>query len=172
MIKLAFASRLAQIQQAGPIAKVGALAGGAAAVLVPDAFFWLFLILLGSNAFDWIFGRHAARARGEFSTVLSRQGLMGKGAQMSVLLVLRSLEAVLPLMSLPSTLGIGAGALCFALIAEDLSSMERHIVDLGGRRIPGLSFVLDRFRALSGADRRGPRESSPPDEGKDLRSAD
>lgn len=152
-----------RLQDSGTPAKVAAVAGGVFQLLVPDAFFWLFLILVGSNVADWIFGRHAARVRPEgFSHAKSRQGLIGKAAQLVILLVLRSLEATIPLMGLPSTLGIGSAAITLALIVEDLESLERHVVTLGGKRIPGLSPVLKKIRTITGGDRRNPGEPVPP----------
>lgn len=164
-------SVLSRFQEAGGPMKIGALFGIIVQLVVPDAFFWLFLILVGSNVADWIYGRHAARARGEFSATKSRNGITGKAAQITILLVLRSLEAVLPLTGIPSTLGIGSAAVALALIVEDLESLERHVITLGGKRIPALSPVLRRIRELTGGDRRHPDHPLPPS-GQGMRRRD
>lgn len=155
-------SILGRFQDADNLMKLGAVAGGVFQLFVPDAFFWLFLILVGSNLADWLFGRHAARAKREFDRTKSREGLLGKAAQLTVLLLLRSLEAVIPLTGLPSTLGLGSAALCLALVVEDLESLERHVVVLSGSGIPGLSPVLERLRVVTGGDRRNPNGPIPP----------
>ena len=151
-----------RIQELDRPAVVGALAGGVVAAWEPDAFFFLFLILAGSNVADWIFGRHAALARREFDSTKSREGLVGKAAQLVVLLILRSLEAVIPLIGLPSTIGIASSALALALIVEDVESIERHRITLGGKRIPGLSPLLEKIRVVTGGDRRNPDPAIPP----------
>ena len=77
---------------------------------------------------------------------------------MIVLLVLRSLEAVLPATGLPSTMGLASAALALALIIEDIESIERHGMTLGGGPIPGLSPILKKLRLLTGSERRTPSE--------------
>ena len=152
--------------QESDTAAVAAVGGALAGALVPDAFFWLFLILLGTNFCDWLAGRHAARATRTFDRTKSRNGLVGKALQMVILLALRSLEYVLTITDLPSTLGLVSAALALALIVEDIESLERHLVRLGGSPIPGLSAVLAKLRAVTGSERRTEGDGPPADVGE------
>lgn len=140
-------------------AGVGAIVG----LVTPDAFFWLFLILIGTNGLDWLLGRHAARALNEWNRTTSRNGLVSKGSQMAVLLVVRSLEAVaaIGVEQLPD-FGLASSALALALIVEDLESIERHGIALGGKPIPGFSRVIRKLRTITGGERRH-RRVAPPD---------
>lgn len=161
---MGFPAAVGRVQHADEAMKLGALAGAAIQALLPEAFFWLFLLLVASNVADWLFGRHAACAPGGggFDRAKSRSGLVSKSAQLTILLLLRGLEAIIPLTGLPSTMGIGSAALCLALIVEDLESIERHSITLGGAGVPGLSPILQRVRAVTGGDRRNPDRPIPP----------
>lgn len=151
--------------QADTLVKIGASVGAVAELVLPDAFFWLFVTLTCSNLLDWIFGRHAARARGEFSRTRSRNGLYGKAAQLSILALLRTLEFIVPLTGLPSTMGVLSAAFALGLVIEDIESLERHIITLTGSPVRGLTPVLNRIRAITGGERRGtrPHQDSPVD---------
>lgn len=152
--------------------KAGAVTGAVVQLVLGDTFAYLFGILVLSNIADWIFGRHAARAEDRFSKTESRNGLVGKGAQLTILLILRTLEAGLPVLGGPSTLGLGSAALCLALILEDVESLERHMVALGGSRIPGLSAALDKLRLVTGGERRGSGGEEVADSGHRRRATD
>ena len=164
---------LERVTQSSGVEKVMAAAGTAVSTFVPDAFFWLFLVLVLVNIADYFFGRHAARARGDFSTTKSRQGLVSKGAQLTILVVLRSLEAILPMAAgleiRLAQVGVASTALALLLIIEDIESIERHNVDLGGRPIPGLSALTSKVRQLTGGERR--RRRGPTPEGTPQRRA-
>lgn len=160
----------AKLQEADSVMMLGGGAGAVVALVMPDAFSWMFLLLAVSNLADWVLGRHAARARDEYDRTKSRNGLYSKASQMVVLLILRTLEFVLTLMGLPSTLGLASAAIALALIVEDMESIERHGIALGGGPIPGLSGALGKLRALTGSDRReGPRRPPVVPHSKDQR---
>lgn len=149
-----------QLEQSDTVARLSGGIGGILSLWEPDVFFWLMIVLVVSNAADWLFGRHAARARkrpdgrSAFSRRESRNGLARKASTLTVLLLLRSLEAILPLVGTPSTRGALSSAIATLLIVEDLESIERHGVQLGGRPIPLLSTALDKIRQLTGSERR------------------
>jgi len=135
-------------------------------VLVHDAFFWLWWTLLILNAGDWIAGRLAARSRNDFDTKRSREGLYSKGLGLVIMLGLRSLEAIAP--GLPGvhldTHGIGASMICFLLTIEDLASLERHRLEMGGAPIPLLTQFIRAAQSATGGDRRlTPRQNEPRD---------
>ena len=149
-----------QIQDATTIQKVGAAAGAVAAWWEPDAFAYLITLLFVSNAADWIFGRHAARKAGVFNRTISREGMVSKALQLTIILLLRTFEAVVPMLAgTPSTGGVVASGIVVLLFIEDIESLERHLIVLGGRPVPGLSVALRRLRTLTGSERRRkPRE--------------
>ena len=163
-----YAGILSKVQDPTDAAKVGALLGVVFQAFVADAFAYLFVVLLVSNFLDWLFGRHAARAQKRFSNTKSRNGLVAKGAQLSVLLLLRSLEALIPLAGLPDVMGEGFGsaALALLLVVEDLESIERHSVALGSRGVPFLSVILEKIRLVTGGDRRDHQTPSIPNPGR------
>lgn len=148
----------ARIQDTGTGGKASALGGAALQLLLADAFFWLFWILVVANAADWVGGRFAARARGEFSKTLSRRGLQGKAIALAVLLIIRTVEAVLTYVGgpigIPSTNGWAASAIAAALIYEDIESLDRHRMSLGHGPIPVLGTALAKLRDLTGGERR------------------
>lgn len=142
---------------------VGTAGGGALGWWSPDAFFWLILLLVATNLADWLLGRHAARAGERFNRTKARSGLASKGAQMVVLLSVRSLEAVVPTTAdgLPSTGGVIAVAIGAALVIEEIQSIERHRISLGAQPIPLLSWALGRLSATTGTERRT-KDQGPP----------
>lgn len=144
----------AKLQEADSTMLLGGGAGAVVALVMPDAFSWMFLLLAVSNLADWVLGRHAARAQDRYDRTKSRNGLYSKASQMVVLLILRTLEFVLTLIGLPSTLGLASAAIALALIVEDIESIERHGIALGGGPIPGLSAALSKIRAVTGSERR------------------
>jgi hypothetical protein len=155
--------RIAQIDSLGWAA---GLVGGAIAAWTPDAFFYFFLILLAFNFADWQLGRRVARSTGVYSKTDSKNGMIGKLAVIFLLLGVRSLEAVLPTMGMPSTAGIGGSVFAVALLLDEMESVEKHILWFrDGRPIPGLSAIITRLRALTGASRRSvARDSETEDE--------
>lgn len=152
-ILLSIANRFTQGSDSTVI--VGAASGGLLGYFQPDTFFYLTLLLLVLTMADWLFGRHAARAQGRWDRKAARNGLVAKGGQMVILLSLRSLEAVLPIAAgLPSSFGLISSALAAALVLEELESVERHRIALGGKPLPLLSAALTKIRALTGSDQR------------------
>lgn len=150
--------------------KLGAFAGLAAQALLHDAFFWLFWVLVVANGADWIAGRVAARAQGVYSRKKSREGLQGKAIALAVLLIVRTIEAVLTYVGgpigIPSTHGWAASAIAAALIYEDVESMDRHRMALGRAPIPLLGAVLAKLRDVTGGERReGPARPEPVENG-------
>lgn len=159
-------STFARLQDPDSVMLAGGVAGVAAGAFIPDAFFWLFLLLLATNLLDWLLGRHSARAAGRYDRTRSRNGLVGKAAQLGIVLILRSLEAILTIAvsGIPSTMGLASAAVALMLVVEDVESVERHGIELGGGPVPGLSAVLDKLRAITGSERRGSGdgEAAPP----------
>lgn len=140
---------------------LSAAIGSTLQIVVRDAFFWLFWILIAANIADWVAGRFRARnARPcAFSRKRSRQGLYEKAIALVVILLIRSLEAVTFFTLGVNTFGIGAAAITAALIYEDIESLDRHRMALGKKPIPLLSTTLSKMRELTGGDRRKtPRE--------------
>lgn len=148
-----------KIIEADTLQRVGGVAAAVVTWWQPDAFFYLTVLLAASNALDWIFGRHAHQKVGDFCPTASREGLVRKAAQLSILLILRTLEAILPMLTLlPSTKGVVSSGIALLLVIEDLESIERHLITLGGRPVPGLSIFLKRLRVVTG----GGRQPDPP----------
>lgn len=130
--------------------------GLALQAVVQDAFFWLFWVLIFANIADWIAGRFRARNSTpcRFSSKKSRLGLYEKAIALIVVLLIRSLEAIISLVIGISTMGIAASAITAALIYEDIESLDRHRMALGKPPIPLLSATLRKMRDLTGGDRR------------------
>lgn len=155
---------LDRLQDTGYGGTLMGLLGAALHAAVHDAFFWLFLVLVAANVADWFAGRFHARNNvpSTFSRKRSRQGIYEKGIALVVVLLIRSLEAVMPLIVGSSTHGVIASAVTAALIYEDIESLDRHRMGLGRAPIPLLSTTLSRLRVLTGGDRR--RKPRNPDE--------
>lgn len=139
---------------------LAAAIGVACRTIVGDAFFWFFLLLFASNVADWVSGRLVARSQRTFSNTRSREGLYGKAIGLTIIMLIRTLEALLIKLGIPSTNGYIAIAITCALIYEDIESLERHAVALGHNRIPILSTALKHLRSITGGERRFP--PSPP----------
>lgn len=155
-----------KLQDADTLQRVGAGAAAGISLWRPDAFFWLTLALVASNMADWIFGRHAYRSLDQFSKTESRRGLVRKCAQLVILLLLRTLEAILPLLTgLPSSNGMVSSAIAVALVIEDIESIETHLITMGGRPVPGLTSVLRKVRAVTGGERRSRHRPKTPKNG-------
>lgn len=144
-----------QLQDTTALQRAGGAVGGLLALWQPDVFTLLVALLFTSNVCDWFAGRHAARKLGTFSRTVSREGLVNKAIQLTILLLLRTFEALVPALAYtPPTNGVIASSLVALLFLEDIESLERHGIVLGGKPIPGLSRVLRRLRAITGSERR------------------
>lgn len=153
---------MARLQHVDTLHVVGGGLAGVISMWRPDAFFWAVVALACSSALDWIFGRHAAQKRGDFSRTIAREGVSSKAAQMCTLLLLRTLEALVPLLAgIPGSNGAVASAVAVLLLIEDIESIERHGIELGGKPIPGLSPFLRRVRTLTGSEPRRGASSEP-----------
>lgn len=144
----------AKIQGVGSGGKVAAALGILFQFVVNDAFFWLFWVLVVANLGDWVAGRWSARARNEFSAYKSRCGMYEKAIALIVVLLIRSLEAVMVMAVGVSTNGWAATAIAAALIYEDIESLDKHRVNMGKKPIPLLSTTLAKMRQLTSGDRR------------------
>jgi len=154
-------------------AKSWALAGliGTIQLVSHDAFFWMWTILLFTNLVDWVAGRCSIRLTNprSFSRRKSREGLYSKALGLTVLALLRSMEAVLPALlpaAVPGTNGFLASIVGIALFIDELDSIDRHRQVLGRKPIPMLSWAIDKLRAATGAERRtdvvsGPQNGDP-----------
>lgn len=139
-------------------------------VVLHDAFFAAWIVLVVANTADWLAGRLAARALGVFKGKRSREGLVSKGIALTVVALLRSAEAVVARV-VPhemSTDGLIAVAITLLLIYEDIESLDRHRQTLGSPPIPLLSWGLKKLRQMTGGDRRK-EDVGPPDGMKERR---
>lgn len=167
-----------RLEQLGPKAWIAATSVSAVQFLVNDAFFWMWIILSIAAFVDWIAGRWAIRATQpeKFSRKRSREGMYGKALGMIVLALLRSAEALLPVLlpgSVPSTRGLFASIIAVALFIDEMDSIDRHRQTLGMPPIPMLSWVIARLRSATGAEQRAldrRRQSNPlsPGDNRDL----
>jgi hypothetical protein len=145
--------------------RVGAGAlGGFLGWVYPDVFGLLFLVLIVANAIDWYWGRRVALYANRYDRARSRAGIHSKAGTLMILLLLRTLESILPVVGLPDVMGIGIGGSMIALmlVADELESIEDHVVALGGRRIPLFGTVLAKLRSATGGSRRVKGEGNPP----------
>lgn len=144
-------------------------------IVVQDAFFWMWVILALTNMVDWVAGRCAIRATNPaaFSRSRSREGLYSKALGLTVLALLRSMEAVLPLLLLPviipGTKGLLSSVIGIALFIDELDSIDRHRRSLGKGPIPMLSWAIERLRSATGAERRDKQGPGLQDGGPDKR---
>ncbi len=134
--------------------------------IVHDAFFWMWVILLLANLVDWVAGRCAVRMTNPkaFSRRKSREGLYSKALGLTVLALLRSMEAVLPALlpaAVPGTGGILSSIVGIALFIDEMDSIDNHRQTLGKAPIPMLSWAIDRLRSATGAERRTDKYPKP-----------
>lgn len=130
--------------------------------LLADPFSTLLPFLVLANAWDWLYGRRAAHLRDEFDDRLSAIGLHGKIGAFSIVLLLRALEWWGGHNGFLETSGLLACVVTFALIMEDVRSIQRKRETLGLGKIPLLSPVLDLFGAALDHLVPGPRIPRPP----------
>lgn len=161
--------RLAQVEVDTSRAVAGVV-GGFLGWWYPDVFGGLFILLVAAMAIDWFYGRRHALYANRYSRTASRNGLYSKGGTLMIVAMLRTLEYLLPGVGLPefTGLGIGGSFICLALLADEIESIEDHIVALGGRRLPVLGVIFARIRAVTGASRRVKGDDNPPGAGPRL----
>lgn len=147
---------LLRLQTTGAGGGLSALLGAGLQFALQDTFFWLFWVLLAANIADWIAGRFRARNSTPctFDRKKSRLGLYEKSIALVVVLLVRSLEAILQVVVGITTGGWAASAITAALIYEDIESLDRHRMAMGKKSIPLLSNALAKMREITGGDRR------------------
>jgi hypothetical protein len=148
-----------KLHELGPKAWLAVFLMGVVGAVIRDAFFWMWVVLGAASLIDWLAGRWAVRlSRPEdFSNKRSREGMYGKALGLVILALLRTMEAILPVL-LPnnefSTRGLFASLIGVALFIDELDSIDRHRQTLGLAPVPLLSWVISKLRTVTGGDRR------------------
>lgn len=140
--------RLAQSQLA---AKLLPLLGAVAAAAFHDTFAKLAGIFCVLVLMDWVAARRHYREVDKYDATKSRRGLVEKGMQLCVLMVLRSFEHVA---LRGSTGGIIASGLISGLIVLEFESIDRHLA----HPIPYLSAAVKKISRATGGDTRSRHE--------------
>lgn len=125
--------------------------------LFADAFFWMVGVLVVTMALDWLGGRRHYRSLGRFSRTKSKEGTRMKLELLTLLALLRTVEAILPKVlgtGDVSTHGVLAMLVATAVWVDEVDSVGCHREKLGRKPIPLLGWALNHIRAVTGGERR------------------
>jgi len=126
------------------------LAGGVAVLqyIQTDAFGGTITLVVVIGVIDYLCGVKAARFAGVYDPRMAHAGAMGKIIGVILVVLLRSIEALIYTQGLLNTRGAIAVAIGISLVGIDLQSIAHHRETFGAKPIPLLSRFLEFLRRI------------------------